>query len=267
MKNKAIRKKNLSKKDSSTQSDVATSFAEYGTNGMQVFLSTFIVMYIFVIPFVMALFLDGDTYIFKLVNAMSIVWYSPFAVISYTFICIAIVLFIDGLKIKYKKRPFQTSEPIETLETLKVTSTAPVFVMQSSLKGCTNEQALEMLKKFLLENGATILINAPSENGFLKVEELDADASFGIQLIAKSKSGKFAFMIGGLASKLTMTDIEKLAIGRAYFECADAICIATDNATIDAQKKALDLHVPYLNGDYFTEELKKYFSKSSKVFV
>lgn len=255
MKNKAIRKKNLSKKDSSTQSDVATSFAEYGTNGMQVFLSTFIVMYIFVIPFVMALFLDGDTYIFKLVNAMSIVWYSPFAVISYTFICIAIVLFIDGLKIKYKKRPFQTSEPIETLETLKVTSTAPVFVMQSSLKGCTNEQALEMLKKFLLENG------------FLKVEELDADASFGIQLIAKSKSGKFAFMIGGLASKLTMTDIEKLAIGRAYFECADAICIATDNATIDAQKKALDLHVPYLNGDYFTEELKKYFSKSSKVFV
>lgn len=255
MKNKAIRKKNLSKKDSSTQSDVATSFAEYGTNGMQVFLSTFIVMYIFVIPFVMALFLDGDTYIFKLVNAMSIVWYSPFAVISYTFICIAIVLFIDGLKTKYKKRPFQTSEPIETLETLKVTSTAPVFVMQSSLKGCTNEQALEMLKKFLLENG------------FLKVEELDADASFGIQLIAKSKSGKFAFMIGGLASKLTMTDIEKLAIGRAYFECADAICIATDNATIDAQKKALDLHVPYLNGDYFTEELKKYFSKSSKVFV
>ncbi len=255
LKNKTIRKKNLIKTDSSNQSNVATSFAEQRTDGMQLFLSAVILVYIFLTPIIMAFFLDEKTYMLQLSKAMSIVWYSPLAFVSYAFICIALALFIDGLKNKYKKQQLHVSEPIESIETLQVTSTAPVFVMQSSLKGCTTEQAIEMLKKFLLENG------------FIKIEELDADVSFGIQLVARSKSGKFAFMIGGLASKLTMTDIEKLAIGRAYFECADAICIATDNATMDAQKKAVDLNVPYLNGEYFTEELKKYFSKTKKLFV
>lgn len=225
---------------------------------LQLLLSFGLIIYAAICPLLFAFFMSGNTYGQKLINAMHYAWMTRWiSIILGLFILVGLVLFIDALRVVYKNSIRTKEKEVFVQPKMENTvSSVPLMIMRASLENCTQEQALEALIFYL------------EQIGFNNIEKPSSE-DYGVHLIANSNEGRFAFMLGGVTQILTMTEIENFATGRAYFECRDALCIATSNATKDTKRRAGELFVPYIDAAHYSEELSNYFTsiRSKDVFV
>lgn len=218
----------------------------------QVALALAVIGYTLLSALLVAFFLKGN-YFTSIHHLVRYIWLTPWTLcFMFAVVSIGLYFLVDGLKALLIRRrsTFNIVKKSVVKNDIKVEDLkkVPVVVMKSSLKNCTSDQAIEALTAHL------------KELGFIDFEQENLPQNFGVQLIAKSSEGRFAFMIGGLSETLTMDDIEKFATGRAYFDCHDALCISTENATKDAKRRAAELFIPYIDADHYREELQRYFS-------
>lgn len=229
---------------------------------LQLILSFGLIFYAAICPLLFAFFMSGNTYGHKIMQAMHYAWTTRWtSILLGLFIVAGVYLFADALRVLYKNsiRTRQSREKQELPKEpkpAKKDASVPLMIMRASLENCTHEQALEALIFYLEQIGFNDIEKPPSED-------------YGVHLIANSNEGRFAFMLGGVTQILTMTEIENFATGRAYFECRDALCIATSNATKDTKRRANELFVPYIDAAHYSEELSKYFTsiRSKDAFV
>lgn len=229
---------------------------------LQLLLSFGLIFYALICPLLFAFFMSGNTYGQKLASAMHYAWTTKWtSIILGLFVVVGVYLFIDALRILYKNsiRTRQSREKQQQPEKsapMKEDPSIPLMIMRKSLENCSQEQALEALIFYL------------EQIGFKDIEK-PSSTDYGVHLIANSNEGRFAFMLGGVTQILTMTEIENFATGRAYFECRDALCIATSNATKDTKRRANELFVPYIDAAHYSEELSSYFTsiRSKEVFA
>lgn len=214
---------------------------------VQIGLALAVITYTLLSPLIVAFFMKGS-YFTSIHQFIRYIWLTPWTLcFMFLFVVIGLYYLVDGLKALILRRHRTNFTITNKRVTADDAQQVPVVIMRSSLKKCTVEQALEALRTYL------------KELGFIDFEQEKAPQNFGVQLIAKSNEGRFAFMIGGISNMLTMDDIEKFATGRAYFNCHDALCISTDNATKDAKRRASELFIPYIDADHYKEELQSYF--------
>lgn len=216
---------------------------------VQIVLSCAVISYTLLSPVVVTFFMKGS-YFTSVRQFIIYIWTTPWTLFCmFTFVAVGLYYFIDGVNaLIIRKRQFSVTKAEKKGIIEEAPQTVPVVIMQSSLKNVTEQQAIDALTYHL------------KQLGFIDFEQEKAQKSFGVQLIAKSAEGRFAFMIGGLSKTLTMTDIESFATGRAYFDCHDALCIATENVTKDAKRRASELFIPYIDADHYKEELQRYFA-------
>lgn len=214
---------------------------------VQIGLALAVIAYTLLSPLIVAFFMKGS-YFTSVHQFVRYVWLTPWTLCCmFLFVAIGLYFLVDGLKVFFIRRQRTNFTITNKSVTRDDAQQVPVVIMKSTLKNCTTEQALEGLRAYL------------KELGFIDFEQEKAPQNFGVQLIAKSNEGRFAFMIGGISNTLTMDDIEKFATGRAYFDCHDALCIATGNATKDAKRRASELFIPYIDAEHYKEELQRYF--------
>lgn len=226
------------------EEDLFTDRAIYA----QITLASIVIGYTLLSPLIVAFFVKGH-YFDSVRRFVMYIWVTPWTLCCmFTFVAIGLYYLIDGVKAlivrKYQLHVIKVDKELA----IEMPQAVPVVIMQSSLKNVTEQQAIEALTEHL------------KQLGFIDFEQEKFQKSFGVQLIAKSAEGRFAFMIGGLSKTLTITDVESFATGRAYFDCHDALCIATENATKDAKRRASELFIPYIDADHYKEELQRYFA-------
>lgn len=229
---------------------------------LQLVLSFGLMVYAAICPILFAFFMPGKNYGQKITVAMNYAWTTGWTIaLLGLFIVVGVYLFIDAMRVllKYFIRARKKCDEVARYEQPQPEkhSAVPLMIMRTSLENCTQEQALEALAFYL------------EQIGFADVEKPRLEPNYGVHLIANSNEGRFAFMVGGLTKTLTMTEVETFATGRAYFECRDALCIATSNATKDTKRRASELFIPYVDAAHYSEELTQYFTsiRSKKVLV
>lgn len=229
---------------------------------LQLALSFGLMVYAAICPILFAFFMPGKNYEQKIIVSMNYAWTTLWTIaLLGLFIVVGVYLFIDAVRVllKYFIRAREKRDDVagHVRPQPETNSAVPLMIMRASLENCTQEQALEALTFYL------------EQIGFADVEKPRLEPNYGVHLIANSNEGRFAFMIGGLTQTLTMTEVETFATGRAYFECRDALCIATSNATKDTKRRASELFIPYVDAAHYSDELTNYFTsiRSKKALV
>lgn len=77
--------------------------------------------------------------------------------------------------------------------------------------------------------------------------------SFGIHFFAENKKVKHAISVVKDELMITMDDVHKIAIGRAYFDCSQCILITASKLTEDAKQLADELYVDVWNQEKMAE--------------
>lgn len=113
--------------------------------------------------------------------------------------------------------------------------------------------SLKSLKKFGFEN-------------FEINNHYDSEA-FGVQFIAENNLGKNAISIVKDEIVISMDDIHRIAIGKAYFDCEAGILITTSKLTEDAKILADRFSINVWNQEKMNDLLKKYTSEQWQSFI
>ena len=129
--------------------------------------------------------------------------------------------FIQGLRIRYNraKSPHQPMNEMSSRE-------LQVFVIKS-------------LKKL----------------GYQNIQMNNHYDSFGIHFFAENEHGKNAISVVNDELFITMDDVHKIAIGKAYFDCHQSILITASKLTEDAKTLAEKLYIDVWNQEKMDQQL------------
>lgn len=225
-------------------------------------------IYLLIIPFAIALFYPlsySKKYMERVSFIYQIYYLHP---ISYVLIAFFMLLglyyvtqAIKKISLIQQKKEYMIESGKELTYILdQFLSSNRIGILNDFIQGLRNrfERAYlqqEPMSKMSIRELQVFVVKSLKKLGYKNIQTNDHYDSFGIHFFAENNFGKHAISVVKDELMITMDDVHKIAIGRAYFDCSQCILITAAKLTEDAKELANQLYVDIWNQEKMDELL------------